>query len=136
MFPVGCLSSMVCFISVTVCPVIHRYIFEEFLRLLIPSISNCDRTAYRTKVSSATSPLFFWFLDKSFVILVFTCGMEFAVLARRELPFYEYARKFCKLAAVTMVDDATLNQLFWLGANYQPTRRLSRLSQARQPWPT
>uniref|UniRef100_A0A673HH55 Uncharacterized protein n=1 Tax=Sinocyclocheilus rhinocerous TaxID=307959 RepID=A0A673HH55_9TELE len=41
----------------------------------------------------------------------------FSVLARRALPFYEYAGEFCKLAAVTAMDDATLNHLFWLGAN-------------------
>ncbi len=43
---------------------------------------------------------------------------RFAALARQGLPFYEYAGEFCKLAAATAWDDATLNKLFWLGANH------------------
>ncbi len=44
--------------------------------------------------------------------------VRFATLARIDLPFYVYAREFCKLAMATTVDYATINQLFWLGANY------------------
>ncbi len=43
---------------------------------------------------------------------------SFAALARLGLPFFEYARDFCGLAAATALEDATLNLLFWLGANY------------------
>ncbi len=43
---------------------------------------------------------------------------RFAALARQGLPFYDYAGEFCKLAAATAWDDATLNHLFWLGANF------------------
>ncbi len=43
---------------------------------------------------------------------------HFATLARLNLPFYEYAGEFCKLAAATAWDDVTLNHLFWLGANF------------------
>ncbi len=83
---------------------------------------------------------------------------RFAALAHQGLPFYEYAREFCKLAAATAWDDATLNKLFWLGANHhrpvdlpdttglswregvwgvsrpepEPARRHSRLLQARR----
>ncbi len=42
----------------------------------------------------------------------------FAALAHLGLPFFEYARDFCGLAAATALEDATLNLLFWLGANY------------------
>ncbi len=49
-------------------------------------------------------------------------GMEtaarFSALARRDLPFVEYAWEFCGLAAKTAWDDATINSLFWTGANY------------------
>ncbi len=51
----------------------------------------------------------------------FPRGMEtvrFAALARIDLPFCVYAREFCKLAMVTTEDYTTINQLFWLGANY------------------
>lgn len=41
----------------------------------------------------------------------------FLALFHQDLPFYEYAEEFSKLAAATAVDDATLNHLFWLGAN-------------------
>ncbi len=43
---------------------------------------------------------------------------RFTALARQGLPFYEYAGEFCKLNAATAWDDATLNKLFWLGANH------------------
>ncbi len=39
-------------------------------------------------------------------------------LSRRDLPFYEYAGEFCRLATGTALDDAAINHLFWLGANY------------------
>ncbi len=39
-------------------------------------------------------------------------------LSRRDLPFYEYAREFCGLAAGTALDDTPVNHLFWFGANY------------------
>ncbi len=74
---------------------------------------------------------------------------RFATLARQGLPFYEFAGEFCKLAATTAWDDATLNKLFWLGANHhrpvdlpdtqgvsgpepEPARHRSRLPQARR----
>ncbi len=44
---------------------------------------------------------------------------RFAALARKGLPFYEYAGEFCKLAVATAWDDTTLNRLFWFGANHQ-----------------
>ncbi len=43
---------------------------------------------------------------------------RFVALTRLDLPFYEYAGEFCKLAAATAWEDATLNKLFWLGANH------------------
>ncbi len=43
---------------------------------------------------------------------------RFAAIARLNLPFYEYAGEFCKLAAAMAWDDVTLNHLFWLGANF------------------
>ncbi len=43
---------------------------------------------------------------------------RFAALAHQGLPFYEFAGEFCKLAAATAWYDATLNKLFWLGANH------------------
>ncbi len=42
----------------------------------------------------------------------------FSALAHRDLPFGEYARKFCGLAVCTALKDATINSLFWIGANY------------------
>ncbi len=57
-----------------------------------------------------------------FCFPVFSRGMEFtarfAALARRDLLFFEYAGEFCGLAAVMTSEDATINSLFWLGANY------------------
>ncbi len=47
------------------------------------------------------------------------CGMEvaelFSTLARRDIPFVEYAWEFCGLAVFTALEDATLNSLFWIG---------------------
>ncbi|KAL0188679.1 hypothetical protein M9458_015778, partial [Cirrhinus mrigala] len=45
---------------------------------------------------------------------------RFSTLARRDLPFVEYAREFCpgRLAMMSGLDDATINSLFWIGANY------------------
>ncbi len=65
-----------------------------------------------------------WCLFSSVFVSSFCsfCGMEtairFAILARLDLPFYEYAGEFCKLAVATTEDDATFNHLFWLGANF------------------
>ncbi len=57
------------------------------------------------------------FFEKFFVPVFFSLTMEatsrFAALARLNLPFYEYAGEFCKLAAATAWDDVTLNHLFW-----------------------
>ncbi len=43
---------------------------------------------------------------------------QFTALARLDFPFIVYARKLCKLAAATALDNATINFLFWHGANY------------------
>ncbi len=43
---------------------------------------------------------------------------RFATLTRLDLLFYDYAGEFCKLATATAWEDATLNKLFWLWANY------------------
>ncbi len=42
---------------------------------------------------------------------------RFIALAHRDLPFPEYSREFCGLAAATALDDATILSLFWHGAN-------------------
>ncbi len=64
----------------------------------------------------------FFFLKFLFVCFSPLHGMEvtklFSALARRDLPFVEYAREFCGLAVCTALDDAKLNSLFWIGANY------------------
>ncbi len=44
---------------------------------------------------------------------------EFVSLAYRDLPFLEFAWEFCGLAAAaTALEDATINSLFWIWANY------------------
>ncbi len=43
--------------------------------------------------------------------------LEF-ILALWDLPFYEYAGEFSRFVAATVLDDATINTMFWLGANY------------------
>ncbi|KAL0186331.1 hypothetical protein M9458_018001, partial [Cirrhinus mrigala] len=43
---------------------------------------------------------------------------RFSTLARRDLPFVEYAWEFCGLAMMSGRDDATINSLFWIEANY------------------
>ncbi len=43
---------------------------------------------------------------------------EFVALACRDLPFVEFAREFCRLAAAKAWEDATINSLFWIEANY------------------
>ncbi|KAI2662474.1 Zinc metalloprotease ZmpB [Labeo rohita] len=43
---------------------------------------------------------------------------HFSALAHRDLPFVEYAREFCGLAMMSGLDDATINSLFWIEANY------------------
>ncbi len=43
---------------------------------------------------------------------------HFTALAHQDLPFYVYSGEVCQIAAVTVWNDATLNKLFWLGANY------------------
>ncbi len=42
---------------------------------------------------------------------------RFIAPAHRDLPFLEYSREFCRLAAATALDDATILSLFWHGAN-------------------
>ncbi len=42
---------------------------------------------------------------------------RFIALAHLDLPFPEYSREFCGLAAATALDDATILSLFWYGAN-------------------
>ncbi len=42
---------------------------------------------------------------------------RFIALAHRDLPFPEYSREFCGLAAATALDDATILSLFLHGAN-------------------
>ncbi|KAL1273032.1 hypothetical protein QQF64_028894 [Cirrhinus molitorella] len=42
------------------------------------------------------------------------------------MEYVEYAREFCGLALITALDDATLNSLFWIGANYHRPVDLSR----------
>lgn len=49
---------------------------------------------------------------------------RFLALAHRDLAFYEYAGEFCKLPAATLLDDAILNQLLWLRANYHSSMDL------------
>ncbi len=43
---------------------------------------------------------------------------RFIALAHRDLPFLEYSREFCRLAAATALDEATILSLFWHGANF------------------
>ncbi|KAL0203317.1 hypothetical protein M9458_001335, partial [Cirrhinus mrigala] len=43
---------------------------------------------------------------------------HFSALAGRDLPFVEYAWEFCGLATMSVLDNTTLNSLFWIGANY------------------
>ncbi len=58
--------------------------------------------------------------DRFFVFAFFPSwhGNRSVRLAHIDLPFYVYAKEFCKLAMATTEDYATINQLFWLGANY------------------
>ncbi len=42
----------------------------------------------------------------------------FVFLARKDLPLVEYAVEISQLAILTAFDDAALNSLFWIGANY------------------
>ncbi len=42
----------------------------------------------------------------------------FAVLAHRDLQLEEFAQEFGRLAMWMELDDAMLNSLFWIGANY------------------
>ncbi len=42
----------------------------------------------------------------------------FTSLARKDLPLLEYVVEFSQLAVLTAFDDAALNSLFWIGANY------------------
>ncbi len=39
---------------------------------------------------------------------------RFHALSHQDLPFYDYAGEFCKLAAETPCDDTTLSHLLWL----------------------
>ncbi len=43
---------------------------------------------------------------------------RFSALACLDLPFVAFAWEFCGIDANTALDDATLNSLFWIGANY------------------
>ncbi|KAL0151521.1 hypothetical protein M9458_053173 [Cirrhinus mrigala] len=43
---------------------------------------------------------------------------SFAALARKDLPFVEHAQEFCSLAEATVLDDDTINSLFWIGPHY------------------
>ncbi|XP_058601096.1 mucin-7-like [Onychostoma macrolepis] len=42
----------------------------------------------------------------------------FSALALRDLLLMEYAQEFCGIVASMALDDATMNSLFWIGANY------------------
>ncbi len=82
-------------------------------------------TEQRTEAerSGVSSPHFFFPFLKSFLFPAFLApaAMEiaarFIALAHRDLPFTEYSREFCGLAAATALDDATILSLFWHGAN-------------------
>ncbi len=81
----------------------------------------CDRTADQTRSERCFFlPFYFSLFLKGFPVCArgMDAATRFATLARLDLPFYEYAREFCKLVVATALDDATLNKLFWLGANH------------------
>ncbi len=88
---------------------------------LLPALD--DRIPDLTKSKQRFFPPFtFQVFETFFCFPVFCCGMEagarFATLALLGFPFFEYAREFCGLATVTASEDATLNFLYLLGANY------------------
>ncbi len=51
------------------------------------------------------------------VPVFFPVAACFIALDRQDLPFVEYSWEFCRLAAATALDDATILALFWHGAN-------------------
>ncbi len=68
-------------------------------------------------------PFLLHFFESFFVSCLFlSVGMDvadlFSALAHRDLPFGEYAQEFCGLTICTALKDATINSLFWIGANY------------------
>ncbi len=65
------------------------------------------------------------FLVFLFLPMAMEVAAHFISLACRDLPFIEFTRKFCGLAAMTALDDATINSLCWFGANYYRPMDLS-----------
>ncbi len=67
-------------------------------------------------------PVYFPIFESLFVFPSFSLRHGIAArsvaLAHLDLPFVEYAREFCGLATRTTFGDATINSLFWHGANY------------------
>ncbi len=47
-----------------------------------------------------------------------TLAAKFTALAHKDLPILEYAVEFSQLAVLSAFDDAALNSLFWIWANY------------------
>ncbi len=114
-------------------PVLHSQMFVElkglFLKYLLVSSfhtpEKCDRTVDRKKqkVSSAFFPhvLFsvfeMFFCCSCFFSVAMEVATHFIALDCQDLPFIEYSCEFCRLAAATALDKATILSLFWHGAN-------------------
>ncbi len=87
-------------------------------------LTHRDRRSDLIKSERRLFPCFLLhFLKVFFVSCLFLfVGMDvadlFSALARRDLPFGQYAWEFCGLALCTALNDATINSLFWIGANY------------------
>ncbi len=117
---VGCYMSSWCFI---------KALLKIFLRvsslLALPSESLTEQpTENQKKRRFLLTRFCFPGFEKFFVFFCFflaPAAMEiaarFIALAHRDLPFLEYSREFCRLAAATTLDDATILSLFWHGAN-------------------
>ncbi len=104
--------------------VLLKPVFDYSPCLLAPCspLREPDRTANQNSRKRRFSSLVFVFpVLKSFLFPVFLApaAMEvaarFITLAHRDLPFPEYSREFCGLAAATALDDATILSLFWHG---------------------
>ncbi len=117
---VWCCLNGICVLMPVKTPSVYSFIFVLYLQPR-PRDRNRDpkQKSKRHSCFPFCSSVFLKFL---FVCFSPSCGMEtaarFSALARRDLPLVEYAWEFCGLATTTALDDATINSLFWIGANY------------------
>ncbi len=104
---------------------IKRIIFEVSPCLLIPYPGEVWQNSGPKKTESEQcffphvlfSAFEMFFCCSCFFSVAMEVAAHFIALDCQDLPFIEYSCEFCRLAAATALDKATILSLFWHGAN-------------------